>query len=344
MNRNTRPVMHRVMDRAAEHLVPLQASLELTHRCNLACKHCYIDTHGGEELTLSEFKDVLDQLADAGAFYLMFTGGEPLVRKDFFQIAEYAKKKGFLTLLMTNGTLITPEIAGDIQSLEMLSIGMSLHGDCPETHDAVTGQEGSFNSTLNAVELLKSRGMNIVLQTLLMDANVHEAAGMKELANALGVSLKIGLQIVPTRSGSTAPYEYAASNESIIRYYESGLTGNDMDFCETGGPCKAGKGSCAITPTGDVFPCLLLPMKLGNLREARFDEIWRLNPCEELEQLRSITSNNFISCRKCESADYCSKCIGVFYSETGKLTEPAPSTCRIAALKKEFLNQKGVVA
>jgi radical SAM protein with 4Fe4S-binding SPASM domain len=343
VNNIARPVLHRIMDKAAKNLVPLQVSMELTHRCNLACKHCYIDIHESEELSLVEIKSIIDQLADAGSLYLMFTGGEPLMRKDFFDIAFYARKKGFLILLMTNGTLITPEIAEKIQLLEPVSVGMSLHGAQPETHDSITGKKGSFASTINAIRMLRNLKIPVSLQTLLMDTNVHEAADMKLLAQELGAYLKIGHQLVPARSGSPGPLRYAVSAGDIHNVYESGLLDVDTTVCETGGICKAGKGSCSISPGGDVFPCLLLPMKLGNLRENRFDEIWRLKPSSELIQLRSITMEDFPDCKICELTKYCNKCIGVFYSETGKLTEPAPSTCRTAALKYEFLYGKGVV-
>ena len=82
---STQPLLHRAMSRAARHLIPFQVTLELTYRCNLRCKHCYIDEPAEGELSLTEWKGALDQLASAGSLYLLITGGEPLARSDFFR-------------------------------------------------------------------------------------------------------------------------------------------------------------------------------------------------------------------------------------------------------------------
>ena len=331
------------MDRAADYLIPFQVSLELTHRCNLSCKHCYIDTPLQEELSFAEYQDVLDQLADAGCLYLLLTGGEPLTRRDFFEIAFYAKERGFILMLLTNGTVITPEVARDIRKLEPVFVGMSLHGAVPSTHDGITGKRGSFESMIHSIELLKSLGITVALQTLLMDSNVQEAEAMKSLAHRLGVSLSFGYEFVPARSGSLAPFQYEAGSAELCHHFNLLWLKEDMSISEKKGVCKAGKGICSISPTGDVFPCLLMPLRVGNLRQAKFEEIWETNPGPELVYLRSITWDDLSSCKDCSRARYCKRCMGVAFVETGELTKPAPSACRNAALKLEFSKRKGVV-
>ena len=336
-------MLHSVMERAAEYLIPFQATIEVTHRCNLSCKHCYIDTHENSELSLSEFKGVLDQLAEAGTLYLLFTGGEILTRNDFFDIASYSREKGFLIMLMTNGTLITPEIAGKIKRLEPLSVGMSLHGACADTHDSITGKKGSFTSTMESARLLVKLGVAVSMQTLLMDSNVHEANAIKDLAERTGVNLQVGSDFIPTRSGSCQPYQYAANTPELYKYLEPNQDKAEKHDQNEKGICKAGRGICSISPTGDVSPCLIMPMKIGNLRESSFSEIWHKNPSPQLQYLRSVTYDDFTVCKDCELIKYCHRCPGVAYSETGEITRPAPSACRNATLKSEFFKRKEVI-
>lgn len=341
---STRPLLHSVMERAAKHLIPFQASLEVTYRCNLSCKHCYIDVSARDELSFAELKHILDQLAESGTMYLLLTGGEPLIRRDFFDIAFYARERGFMFMLLTNGTLITPTIARKIKILEPISVGISLHGAIPATHDGITRRQGSFVATMRGIKLLKGLGVPVSLQTLLMDANIHEIEAIKSLVHRLGVYHQFGYDFVPTRSGSLAPYRYEADFSILCNYFKHEWVKGDTIKSDEKAVCKAGQGICSISPAGDVFPCLLMPIKIGNLKKASFAEIWQTNPSPELTRLRTITWQDLSSCKECNLAGFCRRCMGVALTETGELTRPAPSACRNAALKSEFLKRKGVVA
>lgn len=340
---STRPLLSSVMTRAAAHLIPFQVSLEITYRCNLSCKHCYVDLPAGNELSLAELKDILDQLADSGTMYLLLTGGEPLIRRDFFDIAFYARERGFMLMLLTNGTLITPDVARELRILDPVSIGISLYGATSDTHDGITRKRGSFESTVHAIELLKSQGVRVSLQTLLMDSNIRETEAIKSLAERLGVYDRFTHEFVPTRSGSLAPYQYGAHLDELCRHFNPQWIRRSPSESKKRGVCKAGQGMCSISPTGDVFPCLLMPMKVGNLRQASFAEIWQADPSPELVYLRSLTWPDLSSCKDCNLARYCRRCMGVALAEMGELTRPAPSACRTAALKAEFFKRKGVV-
>ncbi len=340
---STRPLLHGVMDRAADHFIPFQVTLEVTHRCNLSCQHCYVDVPSEGELSFTELKDILDQLAAAGSMYLLVTGGETLIRRDFFDIAFYAREQGFMVMFLTNGTLVTRDVAREISRLEPMFVGMSLHGATPGTHDGITGKQGSFALVMQAIEVLKRLGVRVSLQASLMDSNVGEAEAMKALAQRLGVYLQFGDELVPTRSGSLAPYQYEVGPTEFDYHSNQEPGKRDMTTSETNSVCQAGRGICSISPAGDVFPCLLMPMKVGNLRQARFAEIWRGNPSPELTYLRSITWQDLSSCRECSLGKYCRKCMGVAFAETGELTKPPPSACRRAAIKSEFFKRKGVI-
>jgi len=319
--------------RCMEKNIPLAVLLELTYRCNLSCKHCYRVREKGKELSYREICALLDELREMGTFYLFFTGGEALVRSDFFQIAEYARNKGFLLILMTNGTLISDEEADKIAALKFLWIEISLLGATPTTHDSITKVPGSFVRTIRAIELLKARNLKIVMKTTLMSLNVSEYQAITSLAEQLGITSKVQPWVVPKSDGSLEPLKYQLSLDEMRLYLRndfeiSCLLGVDEDYY---GPkiCKAGRVLCCISPYGDIFPCLVIPLKLGNIRKNSFDEIWKSSN-NELRRIRSVTKSDLKTCSVCDLASFCNRCPGVAYMETGDLLAPSPSACQLA--------------
>jgi len=344
-----RPLMHEVMRRAAANLVPLHASLELTYRCNLRCKHCYIDPYlrqnASEELSTREWCDVLDQLLDAGTLSLLLTGGEILTRPDVFDIGFEAKRRKFLLWLATNGTLINADVAAKVQALQPFWTAVSLYGATAETHDTVTGQIGSFEATVSAIRLLRDKGLRVTIQAVLMDSNVEEGAAVLDLAASLDVGVRIGYELVPTKGCALSPQQYEATFDEIEACLPSEQLLNGFPG---GGPgiCKAGKGVCGISPIGDVVPCLLMPLRVGSLREQPLEDLWRTHPSQELIVLRSIHKEDLTECRDCEIAAYCNRCPGVALGETGSLTGRPSSACRYATVRARLFEQmrEGVYA
>jgi radical SAM protein with 4Fe4S-binding SPASM domain len=337
------PLMYEIMRRAAQRLVPLQACLELTYRCNMYCKHCYIDLplrqDAGRELSAGEWSDVFEQLSEAGTLSLLLTGGEILTRKDFFDIAFEAKEKRFLLWLATNGTLIDAPVAARLKELRPYWIAVSLYGATAETHEAITGQTGSFEATLGGIRLLQEQGLPTTIQALLMGPNASEASEILELGADLHVGVHIGYELLPTKGCALGPQQYQATYQEL----EGSLAAEHLlaDFPAEGpGLCKAGKGVCAISPVGDVSPCLLMPLKIGNIRERPFVELWRDEPCQELDSLRSIQREDFLECRDCELAAFCGRCPGVALGETGSLTGRPPSACHNAAIRAHLFNKE----
>ncbi|MBU2008531.1 MAG: radical SAM protein [Chloroflexi bacterium] len=335
-----RPLLDRAVKRAAEHLIPLQVSLELTYRCNLSCKHCYVDCRPKGELTLEEVKDIIDQLAVAGTLYLLLTGGEILARKDFFAIAEYAKEKGFIIMLLTNGTLIGPAEARRIAALHPLSVRMSLYGATAATHEAVTGKPGSLDASLQAASLLQDLKVTVSFEMILLDSNIHEAEDARRLAEGMGVPLQMGYELTPTKTGALTPQSCEASLSQFTRFVHPDWLRSTTWGSRGPGICRAGRCICSVSPVGDVSPCLLMPLRLGNLRRASFAEIWRTRPVADLTYLRSLTAQDLTRCRDCSLSSLCRKCLGVALSETGQLTSPSPSACRWAALRYQFLKER----
>ena len=168
--------------------VPLQVSIEVTRRCPLECLHCYnnlpMDDMDAKrrELSKEEHFRVLDQLVEMGCFWILYTGGEIFARKDFLEIYTYAKQKGFLVTLFTNGTIMTEEIADYLAEWPPFAIEITLYGRTRETYEALTAIPGSYDRCLRGIKLLKERKLPLKLKTVATSVNKHEVLAMRHFA------------------------------------------------------------------------------------------------------------------------------------------------------------------
>jgi AdoMet-dependent heme synthase len=126
--------------------VPLTVHMDVTYRCNERCVHCYLDHDDHGEMTTAEIKDVLDQLAEAGVFFLTFSGGEVFMRRDFFEIVEHARRLMFNVKIKTNAVMIHEKEARRIRELAVDTIQISVYSHRPEVHDAITKLPHSFDA------------------------------------------------------------------------------------------------------------------------------------------------------------------------------------------------------
>src|ERR1700689_4044584 len=154
--------------------IPLSAQLDLTYRCNERCIHCYLDHNDHGEMTTAEIRDLLDQMADAGVFYLTISGGEILMRGDFFGILEHARLRTFCVKLKTNGVLIRKQEADRIKTLGVESVQISIYSHRHEVHDAITKRPGSLRRSIEAVRLLREHGLHVTMANVLMSHNVND--------------------------------------------------------------------------------------------------------------------------------------------------------------------------
>ena len=334
-------LLQEVLENCSRLNIPAHAVLELTYRCNLRCRHCYVDAPDTDELTLSEWQGIIDQLKVAGTIYLLMTGGEIMLRPDFLDIAAYARRNGLIPGFLTNGTLITPDLARDIAALKPFSIAVSLYGASPAIHEAITQVTGSYERTLDGIRLLISHGLPVLVQTIAMKTNLAELSGIEKLVESLGARSSIVMGMAPAKSGADFPLRYEPSTEEIIA--SGWRPQNDVSSIGHGPDlCKAGKGLCSVSPGGDVFPCIMFPLKLGNLKHSKFEVMWRLEPCAELRYLRSMRRTDLYACVKCDLAVNCQRCTGIAYLESGYLGGPSSSGCRQAETRWR-LNQTGEV-
>src|SRR6202049_5102154 len=288
--------------------VPLSVQLDITYRCNERCIHCYLDHEDHGEMTTSEIKDLLDQLAEAGVFFLTISSGEILMRKDFFEILEYARAKMFCVKLKTNAVLIREKEARRISSLGVESVQVSIYSHRPEIHDGITKMPGSLKRSLDAIRFMRTQGLHVIIANVLMLNNISDYPAVKALAAELGVEFTMDPTITPMMDGDRSILSLNVQEQSLRQVFrDESLVGNIEEFCAppTGVdedaldslPCSAGHTACYVCPFCDLYPCVQFPLPSGNVRQTRFLDIWRDSP--QLKEVRTITMGDLQGCSTC---------------------------------------------
>jgi AdoMet-dependent heme synthase len=317
--------------------IPLSVQLDLTYRCNERCVHCYLDHDDHGEMTTAEIKDLLDQLAAAGVFFLILSGGEIFLRKDLFEIVEYARKLLFAVKLKTNAVMIRDAKAKRIAALGVESVQISVYSHRAEVHDAITKVRGSFKRTIEGARLLKANGVRVSFANVLMKHNAGDYPQVQALAAGLGVEYHVDPTITPMMDGDRSILDLNIAPDELEQvFHDSTLVGNAEEFCAPPSgplaqadaldslPCSAGHTACYVSPYGDVFPCVQFPLPSGNVRKTRFLDIWQHSP--QLQEVRSITVSDLQGCSSCTHGSSCSRCPGLAYLE-GNMRGPSIQDC-----------------
>jgi radical SAM protein with 4Fe4S-binding SPASM domain len=315
--------------------IPLSVQLDLTYRCNERCIHCYLDHDDHGEMTTSEIKGLLDQMADAGVFFLTISGGEILMRRDFFEILEHAHARTFSIKLKTNGVLIRKKEAERMHALGVESVQISVYSHRAEVHDAITKMPGSFRQSIEAIRLLRTLGLHVTIANVLMVQNAQDYPGVRALAAELGAKCTLDPTITPMMDGDRSILELNVDKAALREVFrDAALVGNVEEFCAPPQgvdadaldmlPCSAGHTACYVSPYGDVYPCVQFPLPSGNVRRTKFVDIWRDSP--QLKEVRSITLRDMPSCSQCTHGATCTRCPGLAYLE-GNMRGPSYQDC-----------------
>ncbi|MFC1679174.1 radical SAM protein, partial [Elusimicrobiota bacterium] len=189
-------LMSQVLAKAAKERIPFNVLVELNYSCNLRCVHCYVEddrlkgAKSDEDLSADELEGVFRRLAKMGTMYLVFSGGEPLLRKDFMDIARRARRAGLLFKLFTNATLLGEEKVAELVELKPVAVEVSLHGPTAAVHEAITRRPGSFDKAVAAVRALVGKGVRVAIKTSFMRGNFDAFPAMKRLAGDLGAEYR----------------------------------------------------------------------------------------------------------------------------------------------------------
>lgn len=328
-------LMQEMAEKALKLSTPLSVHLDLTYRCNERCTHCYLDHEDYGEMTTWEVKGLLDQLADAGVFFLTLSGGEILLRKDFFEILEYARELTFCVKLKSNAIMIREPEARRIRSLGVESIQVSIYSHRPKIHDAITKVPGSLKRSVEAIRLLKSYGLKVVIANVLMTENMADYPGVKALATDLGLECTLDPTVTPKMDGDRSVLRLNVDQNALGQVFrdQSLVRGLDELSAEPVStedddlealPCSAGHISCYISPYGDVYPCVQFPLPSGNVRSQPFLEIWQYS--SQLKEVRSIRVRDLTGCSTCVHVSACTRCPGLAYME-GNMRGPSIQDC-----------------
>lgn len=315
--------------------VPLAAQLDLTYRCNERCVHCYLDHDDAGEMTFAELDRVLGEMAEAGVFQLTLSGGEPLLRKDFFAIARRARELDFNVKLKSNGLLIGQEAAAALRALCLDTIQISIYSHRAEVHDAITKVPGSLKRSIGAARFLVAQGLRVKFATVLMRQNRGDYPAVQALASEVGAGFTLDPTITPHLNGDRSLLALnidPGDLRTVLR--DERVVGDVAEFCTTppapgrdeldAFPCSAGHSACYISPYGEVYPCVQFPIVCGNVREQSFGEIWRNSP--QLAEVRSVRVRDLPVCSTCPHAGSCTRCPGLAFME-GNLRGPSSADC-----------------
>jgi len=317
-----------------------------TRACNLNCKHCYESAHtkAKDELTTRERLNVIKQMNEAGIAYVALSGGEPLVEKDFFQIAEALKENEIAFSLATNGTLLTKENCKKLEKVDCRYVQVSLDGAKARTHNWLRGAN-TFQRTIQGIKNAVDTGLCVGIASTITSKNYKEVRDLINLTEKLGADIWMHYNFVPTGRGkdiaklditpqqreemlkmlaketkkrkitllSTAPQYGRVSVQcglpgSLTHFdkFSQELGDTNIQFlAEFVGGCGAGRLYFALEPNGDIEPCVFIPIKLGNVRKDDLGAVWRNNPI-----LKKIRDREHFSgfCRTCNFRNVCGGC------------------------------------
>lgn len=320
-------------------------SWNITKQCNLYCEHCYRDSEQRQyegELTTEEGKRLIKEIAQAGFRILVLSGGEPLIRKDIFEFASYAKSVGLRPVVGTNGTLITAELARTMKESGIEAVAISIDDLCGEKHDIFRNTPGCFEKALMGIDHCIKAGIRVQINSTVTKANKESILQITDLAKSVGASAHHPFFLVEVGRGDNLGHLSLEHKEYIKLIHEvldkqldtelelkptcapqfmSFAKQRDMKMRFTRG-CIAGIGYCCILPNGDVHICPYLPIKVGNVRESSFDQVWRES--EIFNDLRNFDKYKG-KCGTCANISICGGCRARAYKKTGDFLEEDPA-------------------
>jgi putative heme d1 biosynthesis radical SAM protein NirJ1 len=317
-----------------------------TRTCNLKCRHCYMSSDAKKyqnELTTAEAKQFIDDLADFNVPVLLFSGGEPLIRPDFFELADYAAKKGVRPTLSTNGTLITPEVARKIKDIGVGYVGISLDG-LREVNDKFRGKAGAFEAAMNGIKNCVAVDQRVGLRFTINHHNIQELENIFDFIEEENINRVCFYHLVYSGRGNQMMDEDVTAEESrramdiIIRrtrdFEERGLkkeiltVDNHCDgvymylkalqegkdelaqqikkYIAMNGGNRSGMAFAEVDPLGYVHPDQFTQHHtFGNVRERKFGDIWQDTTNSIMAGLKDRKPLLKGRCSKCKFLDNC---------------------------------------
>ncbi len=313
---------------------------EVTRSCNLACKHCRAEAHLEPyegELDTAEAKALIDTFPEVGNPIIIFTGGDPMMRADVYELMRYATDKGLRCVMSPNGTLITPETAAKMVTAGVQRCSISIDGPDAGSHDEFRGVPGAFDASMRGIQYLKNAGLEFQINTTVTRANLSSFKKIFDLCESIGAAAWHIFLLVPTGRAAQLGAEVitAREYEDVLNWFYDFRKTTKMHLKATCAPhyyrimrqrakaegipvtpenfgldamtrgCLGGTGFCFISHVGQVQPCGYLELDCGNVRTTPFPEIWRNS--RQFKQFRNQDEYEG-KCGVCEYHKVCGGC------------------------------------
>lgn len=323
------------LDKAAPLGLPVSVQIDLLHRCDLRCVHCYLPHHRAPGLTLERLHRLFDDLATAGVLQLVLSGGDPFLRPDALDVLRRARELRFCVRVLTHAGRIDDPTADALAELGVAEVGVSVYSLDAKDHEAVTMVPGSLSRTLAGIRRLRERGVAVEVKCIVTRANQGSWQTVPPWAEALGCILTGGPRIEGRGPGDSDHVEANNADwDSRVAWYRAALERSqpgagawpgDAEKALDEPPCTAGRTRCHVDPGGLVRPCPSLKLVAGDLAEHSFAEIWTSSPV--FRRLRSLTRRAFLDCQVCPFLADCSLCPGIQKDERGDLLGRSALVC-----------------
>jgi radical SAM protein with 4Fe4S-binding SPASM domain len=344
--------------KASERFIPLVMSWNVTRECNMKCSYCYINATEKKldnELTTQEAKKLMDQIFQVSRPLLILSGGEPLLRPDIFELISYGSKKGLKMGLGSNGSLIDDDVARKLKEAGIATVSISLDSNSPAQHDEFRGVAGAWEKAVQACKALRKNNVLVQVNTTLTQQNYNQIDDIMSLAESIGVENFHLFFLVPTGRGTKLTDISPEKYEEMITKTFAKTANHKLNVRPSCAPqfmriakdmgldmrqwirgCIAGLYYCRIYPNGDVTPCPYLPIKLGNIREKSFKEIWFGS-----KVLKSLRDPNLLKgkCGACEYRSLCGGCRARAYGLSNDFIDYCGDLHEPAELKSDYLTE-----
>ncbi len=330
---------------------PNVCEFELTFRCALRCSYCGIGRYNEpgylkNELKAKEIRVILDKIHKAGVFWICFTGGDPLARKDFLEIYSYAKKKGFIITVFTSGYHLTENIIRCFKKKPPFSLEINLNGVDADLYEKMTAVKGSFAKVMNAVKAgLKAR-LPLKIKTQVTKDNIEALPTIRRFVESLGLKLHHNSILQAGLIGDKAPCGLRISPQQFLeingieniqdsdcKLLSNSLSSAKKDISSMPEaslfPCAIGGGdNMVIDPFGNLVPCFCIREPKANLIREEIDEARK----KILDWSLTLKFTSHAKCKNCSIKELCYSCPGKALLETGSLEGHIDWFCELASL------------
>ena len=321
---------------------PIAGGMELTHRCNLRCVHCYVASDKyPPELTTGQWFQLIDEVADQGCLWWYITGGEAMIRPDFLDIYLHCKRRGMIISLLTNATCISEKIADTLGEYPPHVVEISMYGATPETFDRVGKVKFGYPRFLKGIERLMVRRIAFNLKTMVLRENMAEVHRIRQFAQSLGVSFRYDAVVNSRIDYAQSPHQHAITPREVVdlELQDPNKARQMQQFCENHMgtaqndnlyQCGAGRSTFNIDPYGRLSVCLLSRRPNYPLLQGSFEEAW-----DQVQTEINKKRQKDIPCTSCNLRQLCGNCAGSSELKYYEQEAHDPDLCELADLRAE---------